>query len=74
VIWGVASPESERPHAVGLSFGALAGNRDHSSHPRVNLEVWGSSLECVHASRCLCSECLFSALVVLVCLSVSRPG
>ena len=44
---------------------ALAKNRDHPSHPRTNLEVWGSPLECVHAGWCLCSECLFSVFCFL---------
>ena len=35
------------------------------SHQRTKLEVWGSPLECVCASRCLCSECLFSVFCFL---------
>jgi hypothetical protein len=49
------------PHIMSLSFGALVGKCNHPPHPKTDLEVWGSSLECVCACRCLCSECLFSA-------------
>ena len=58
---------------MGLSFGALAGKRDHSSHPRTYLEVWGSPLVCVPAgvsvlSVCFLKRTLEHVLVVLGCL------
>jgi hypothetical protein len=52
---------------VGLSFGALAGKRDHPSRPRTDLEVWGSPLVCVCAGQCLCFECLFSEMNIGTC-------
>ena len=78
MIWGVTYPESEcvwgGPHVVGLSFGAWAGKHDHPSHQRIDLEIWGSPLECVRAGRCLCSECLFSVFCAFcVGLFVYRP-
>ena len=58
---------------MGLSFGALAGKRDHPSHPRTDLEVWGSPLVCVLASVSVLSVCFLKrtlehVLVVLGCL------
>ena len=50
---------------MGLSFGALAGKRDHPSHPRTDLEVWGSPLVCVPAG--VCFECLFSETNIGTC-------
>ena len=62
------------PHIVGLSFGAWAGKHDHPSHQKIDLEIWGSPLECVRAGRCLCSECLFSVFCAFcVGLFVYRP-
>ena len=58
---------------MGLSFGAWAGKRDHPSHPRTDLEVWGSPLVCVPAgvsvlSVCFLKQTLEHVLVVLGCL------
>jgi hypothetical protein len=58
---------------VGLSFGALAGKHDHPSHPRSDLEVWGSPLVCVPAGVSILSVCFLKrtlehVLVVLGCV------
>ena len=65
---------------MGLSFGALAGKRDHPSHPRTDLEVWGSPLVCVPAGVSVLSVCfLFSETNVhllcwFVCLLFLKHG